>query len=566
MSGVRASARRKLFAPTPITSSIPSSAAVVAADEVPKTVGKSNGTNGANQLDDAALAAVLSAADSRRSYSLRRRVATTSTPAIASSGRASPRNMQKNGIKTAAATATAKRARSPRTTASEAEDSELGSDFSDDAEGSTSDDDSDVFTASPRSDKKGKAKITSATATISTPKRTRKTAKRDPEDATSSRTRKSSSASPKKTPASPFDVSPRKPTRKPIKVNLLPHEAHPAPPNWEIVYNLLSKQRSKIIAPVDTMGCEENGREDRRADSWRSSEESPEDAAKRERLATLVSLMLSSQTKDPVTAEAVYNLQRTLPNGLCLQSLLEADDSTISSCIAKVGFWRRKTGYLKSAARILQSDFDGDVPKTVDELCSLPGVGPKMAFLALSSMGIQIGIGVDTHVHRLTNRLGWHNTKTPEETRLNLQSWLPQELHGKINRLLVGFGQVICVPVGPRCDLCTLGGGKGLCPSERKVDEKSALKRVKVDLLDSDDDMVAGQGENWVKTEKAEAKVKVEMEFELDGPDGKAALMKVGDLTKPMKGDEVIKVKKEQSDEEEALKIDAATVDKALEW
>ncbi|SPO28911.1 related to NTG1 - DNA repair protein [Ustilago trichophora] len=565
MSGVRTSTRRKLFAPTPIASATPSGAVVVAADgvDISQTDVHSDGTHGTNGVDDAALAAALSAVDSRRSYSLRRR-ATPSTPAFASSSRASPHHTQKRGINTTAeAAATTKRARSPQTTASEAEDSELGSDFSDDdAAVNTSDGDSDVFTASSRSEKKGKSKATSTT--MSTPKRTRKTAKRDPENATPSRTHKSSSASPKKPPASPFDISPRKPTRKPIKVNLLPHEAHPAPSNWEIVYNLLSKQRSKIIAPVDTMGCEENGREDRRADSWRTSDESPEDSAKRERLATLVSLMLSSQTKDPVTAEAVYNLQRTLPNGLCLQSLLEADDETISSCIAKVGFWRRKTGYLKSAARILASDFQGDVPKSVDELCSLPGVGPKMAFLALSSMGIQIGIGVDTHVHRLTNRLGWHRTKTPEETRLNLQSWLPQHLHGKINRLLVGFGQVICVPVGPRCDLCTLGGGKGLCPSERIVDEKSASKRVKVELLESDNEPLDGEDENWVKAKKAEAKVKVEME--INGPDGKGSLMEVADLTKPVKVDQVVKVKKEEIDDEEALKVDAATVDKALDW
>lgn len=305
------------------------------------------------------------------------------------------------------------------------------------------------------------------------------------------------------------------------------------------------------------MGCEENGRSDRRADSWRTTE-SPEDSAKRERLATLVSLMLSSQTKDPVTAEAVYNLQRTLPDGLCLKSLLEADDETISSCIAKVGFWRRKTGYLKSAARILADDFSGDVPRTVDELCSLPGVGPKMAFLALSSMGIQIGIGVDTHVHRMTNRLGWHKTTTPEQTRLNLQSWLPQELHGKINRLLVGFGQVICVPVGPRCDLCDVGKA-GLCPSKRVVDEKSVEKRVKVELLASDDEMVVE--DNWVKVKKergegGEAKVKVEVE--MHGPEGKGR-MEVGDLFETREG--LVMVKKEEGVEEEEI-----AVQRALDW
>ena len=83
------------------------------------------------------------------------------------------------------------------------------------------------------------------------------------------------------------------------------------------------------------------------------------------------------------------------------------------------------------------------------------------------------GIGVDVHVHRITNRLKWHKppTTNPEQTRLNLQSWLPSNLHKSINPLLVGFGQIICLPVGPRCDVCLLGQ-KSLCPSRVKVDPR----------------------------------------------------------------------------------------------
>ncbi|SJX64459.1 related to NTG1-DNA repair protein [Sporisorium reilianum f. sp. reilianum] len=503
-SAPRSSSRRKLFAPTPVASDSTVTATTVA----PVTL--SNGSNSnsePNALDnDAALAAALSASEARRSYSLRRRAPAASTSSTAMT----PVKVHKRTIKTSAKRV---RAQSSASSAASDDDSAAGSDFSDAAAGS-SDHDSDVFSAAPSLKPKASTK----------------------------RTRKSAAV--KRDSSSDIDVkaTPRKATKKPIKVNLEPHEAHPAPEHWERVYTLLAHQRRKIVAPVDTMGCEENGRQDRRADAWRATE-TPEDAAKRERLATLVSLMLSSQTKDPVTAEAVYNLQRTLPGGLCLASLLAASDETISQCIAKVGFWRRKTGYLKSAARILASDFGGDVPRTVDELCSLPGVGPKMAFLALSSMGIQVGIGVDTHVHRLTNRLGWHTTRTPEQTRLNLQSWLPAELHGEINRLLVGFGQVICVPVGPRCDLCSVAAA-GLCPSARVVDEKSAAKRVKVEMLASDDEDVRVE-DRWVKVKReAEASVKVEM----DAP------MHVADLTR------AVRVKKEQLDD------DAAIVDKALEW
>jgi endonuclease III len=93
--------------------------------------------------------------------------------------------------------------------------------------------------------------------------------------------------------------------------------------------------------------------------------------------------MLSSQTKDEVTDAAVSKLREAVGGSLSVDAIRNAEDSTISQAIAKVGFWRRKSQYVKQAAQCLYDDFDSDVPKTVDELCSLPGVGPKMAFLAL---------------------------------------------------------------------------------------------------------------------------------------------------------------------------------------
>ncbi|KAF8801416.1 DNA glycosylase [Phlegmacium glaucopus] len=232
---------------------------------------------------------------------------------------------------------------------------------------------------------------------------------------------------------------------------------HPPPSAWKETYDTIKDMRSRFVAPVDTMGC----------DRAQFKETDP----KNRRYATLVSLMLSSQTKDEVTDAAVSKLRSALGGSLSVQGMIDAEEEAIAEAIAKVGFWRRKTGYLKEAAIKLRDEFDSDVPKTVDELCSLPGVGPKMAFLALQiAWNLNHGIGVDVHVHRITNLLRWHKppTKNPEQTRLNLQSWLPKELHGEINHLLVGFGQVICLPVGPRCDVCDLST-KGLCPSAQKV-------------------------------------------------------------------------------------------------
>ena len=107
------------------------------------------------------------------------------------------------------------------------------------------------------------------------------------------------------------------------------------------------------------------------------------DVAQNRRFATLVSLMLSSQTKDETTDAAISKLRAAVGGSISVDGIITAEESTISEAIDKVSFWRRKTGYLKKAAQKLREDFNSDVPKTVDELCSLPGVGPKMAFLTL---------------------------------------------------------------------------------------------------------------------------------------------------------------------------------------
>ncbi|KIJ63357.1 hypothetical protein HYDPIDRAFT_134499 [Hydnomerulius pinastri MD-312] len=261
--------------------------------------------------------------------------------------------------------------------------------------------------------------------------------------------------------------SPKKPKAIPQSLDV----PHPPPTRWKETYDAIKKMRSRITAPVDTMGC----------DQAQLKEQDP----KNQRFATLVSLMLSSQTKDEVTDAAVAKLRTALGGSLSVQGIIAADEATVSEAIAKVGFWRRKTQYIKQTAQRLRNDFGSDVPKSVDELCSLPGVGPKMAFLALQvAWNLNLGIGVDVHVHRITNRLGWHRkpTKNPEETRLNLQSWLPKELHGDINHMLVGFGQMVCLPVGPKCNDCTLSTAD-LCPSAQKGKTSTSTVRKRTSAV-----------------------------------------------------------------------------------
>ncbi|XP_035573299.1 endonuclease III-like protein 1 isoform X6 [Canis lupus baileyi] len=220
------------------------------------------------------------------------------------------------------------------------------------------------------------------------------------------------------------------------------------PQDWRQQLENIRTMRSGKDAPVDWLGVEHC--------------HDPSAPPKVQRYQVLLSLMLSSQTKDQVTAGA---MQRLRAHGLTVDSILQTDDATLGSLIYPVGFWRSKVKYIKQTSAILQQRYGGDIPASVAELVALPGVGPKMAHLAMAvAWGTVSGIAVDTHVHRIANRLRWTRTTTtsPEKTRAALEEWLPRELWGEINGLLVGFGQQTCLPVRPRCGACL---NRSLCPA-----------------------------------------------------------------------------------------------------
>ncbi|XP_058426313.1 endonuclease III-like protein 1 isoform X3 [Diceros bicornis minor] len=220
------------------------------------------------------------------------------------------------------------------------------------------------------------------------------------------------------------------------------------PQDWQQQLVNIRTMRSGKDAPVDQLGVEHCY--------------DPSAPPKVRRYQVLLSLMLSSQTKDQVTAGA---MQRLRAWGLTVDSILQTDDSTLGTLIYPVGFWRNKVKYIKQTSAILQQRYGGDIPASVTELVALPGVGPKMAHLAMAvAWGTVSGIAVDTHVHRIANRLRWtkKTTKSPEETRTALEEWLPRELWSEINGLLVGFGQQTCLPVRPRCQACL---NRALCPA-----------------------------------------------------------------------------------------------------
>uniref|UniRef100_A0A183C3P0 Endonuclease III homolog n=1 Tax=Globodera pallida TaxID=36090 RepID=A0A183C3P0_GLOPA len=221
--------------------------------------------------------------------------------------------------------------------------------------------------------------------------------------------------------------------------------------------------REKVSAPVDTMGCHMLA--DGKADP------------KTNRFQTLVALMLSSQTKDQITAEAMERLKK---EGCTVENFITITEKRLEDLLKPVGFYRRKAQYLKRVALILRDEYGGDIPNTFESLCSLPGVGPKMSNLALQiAFGKVEGIAVDTHVHRIANRLKWVNTNTPEQTEQSLKELLPKSEWGAINKLLVGFGQTICLPVHPKSsELVHTNSNKMSGPetSGNKVAEDQAKK------------------------------------------------------------------------------------------
>lgn len=165
----------------------------------------------------------------------------------------------------------------------------------------------------------------------------------------------------------------------------------------------------------------------------------------------LISTIISLRTRDPVTFTSSERLFASAPDPL---SVSKIDTGEIAQLIYPAGFYKRKAENIKQIAEILLNKHEGLVPKNIDDLLELPGVGRKTANMTL---GLSYGIPalcVDTHVHRIPNRKGWVETKTPEKTEFALVKILPKKYWIEINELLVAFGQTICTPVSPKCSKC----------------------------------------------------------------------------------------------------------------
>jgi len=173
----------------------------------------------------------------------------------------------------------------------------------------------------------------------------------------------------------------------------------------------------------------------------------------------LIATMLSAQTRDSVTAEASRRLFGVARRPRTMAKLSERE---IERLIYPVSFYRNKAEHVKETSRQIVSRFGGRVPSTMEELLTLPGVGRKTANLVLI-LAHRSGsnICVDTHVHRISNRLGWVNTRTPEETEHALYRVAHRKWWPVVNLYLVTWGQNVCRPVYPRCGACAIAD---LCP------------------------------------------------------------------------------------------------------
>ncbi|KAK9368670.1 DNA glycosylase [Lipomyces kononenkoae] len=263
---------------------------------------------------------------------------------------------------------------------------------------------------------------------------------------------------------------------------------------WLKVRDLVIEMRERVPAPVDSMGCHVLPDEIVRTNSIAS-----------QNLQILISLLLSSQTKDQHTFAAVQGLRAHFhPHEITPERILSLSDQTLDSIIHGVGFHAKKTGYMKKIASMLidGGELGGRIPTTLETLVkTFPGIGPKMGILYLQNAKPyprnsddtdrkddyedldphdEFGLAVDTHVLRLSQQFRLvvppargSATVTPELARAQLERIVPKEQWKETNPLLVGFGQTVCGARSKMCGECTIAG-TGLCKAEVKVKKRKA--------------------------------------------------------------------------------------------
>lgn len=167
----------------------------------------------------------------------------------------------------------------------------------------------------------------------------------------------------------------------------------------------------------------------------------------------LIGTMLSARTRDETTAQVIKTLFSQFKNP---DEISRADLNLIKKIIQKIGFYNVKATRIKEVSKILVEKYNSIVPSNLEDLLTFPGVGRKTANCVLVYGFRKPAIPVDIHVHRISNRLGIVNTKKPEETEIDLRRSIDRKYWTGVNETFVTFGQNICLPIKPKCNLCHL--------------------------------------------------------------------------------------------------------------
>lgn len=167
----------------------------------------------------------------------------------------------------------------------------------------------------------------------------------------------------------------------------------------------------------------------------------------------LIGTLLSARTRDEVTTAVIKALFSRFKNP---EELSRANLSDIKKLIQKIGFYNVKASRLKEVSQLIIKKYNGEIPSNLNDLLTLPGVGRKTANCVLVYGFKKAAIPVDIHVHRISNRIGIVNTKNPEETENVLQKSIDKKYWIRVNETFVTFGQNICLPIKPKCNVCQL--------------------------------------------------------------------------------------------------------------
>lgn len=242
------------------------------------------------------------------------------------------------------------------------------------------------------------------------------------------------------------------------------------------IFGKIKKWRKKHNkAPVDLLGAQHHSNKDL--------------SENEQAFQFLVGVLLSVQTRDELTDRVMKSL---LKDGITIQKYYKLTEKEIFEKIKNINFNKKKSKYIKEAVTKIVDEFDGEVPDTLKGLTSFKGIGNKVANIILQeAFGKNIGVAVDVHVHRISNRLKFADSKKPDGTMETLNDIFDEDMYREVNQVLVGFGQLCCSKKNPKCLECPVVDDCDIGKKEKervlKTKKKVKLDEKKEDVVDIED-------------------------------------------------------------------------------